>query len=201
MRSPEADIVVATHQVIAVLDRLEIPYCVGGSLASSYHGIPRATIGGDIVIAPMLRHCRPLADALAGAFVVELETIVRAAHNERSFNAIHRELLCKVDVFVAKSAGWNQSQLARRQLGALGTNPEDRVFVASPEDTILAKLDWYRLGGGVSDRQWGDVTGVLKMQGERLDFAYLRQWAKELGVADLLEQALDDAGLNPPAGA
>ncbi len=175
MHPPDADIVVATHQVITVLDLLEIPYCVGGSLASSYHGIPRATIGGDIVIAPMLRHCRPLADALAGAFVVELETIVRAVHNERSFNAIHREWLCKVDVFVAKSAGWNQSQLARRQLGALGTNSEDRVFVASPEDTILAKLDWYRLGVGVSDRHWGDVTGVLKVQGERLDFAYLRQ--------------------------
>lgn len=198
MPSPDADIVVATHQVIAVLERQGIPYCVGGSLASSYHGIPRATIDGDLVIAPMLRHCRPLADALVGAFVVELEAIVSAVHHESSFNAIHRTLYCKVDVFVAKAAGWSPNQLARRQLGALGVNPEDQVFVASPEDTILAKLDWYRLGGGVSDRQWGDVTGVLKVQGERLDFAYLRQWAAELGVDNLLERALDHAGLKPP---
>jgi hypothetical protein len=198
MHPPDADIVVATHQVIAILERLGIPYFVGGSLASSYHGIPRATIDGDLVIAAMLSHCRSLADSLSPSFVVELEAIVRAVHDERSFNAIHRELVCKVGVFIAKSAGWNQSQLARRQLGALGANPEDRVYVSTAEDTILAKLDWYRLGGGVSDRQWGDVTGVLKVQGERLDFDYPRQWAKELGVTDLLARALADSALTPP---
>ena len=195
MLPPESDLVEATRQVIAVLDALEIPYCLGGSLASSIHGIPRATIDGDIVTQPALRHCRPLADALSARFVVSLEAVVRAVHDEGCFNAIHRENLSKVDVFISKSGGWHQSQMRRRQLAPLGADENDRVFVASPEDTILAKLDWYRLGGGVSDRQWGDVTGVMKVQATNLDRDYLHHWAGELGLTDLLQRALEESGL------
>ena len=60
---------------------------------------------------------------------------------------------------------------------------------------MLAKLQWYRDGGGVSDRQWNDVLGVLKVQGATLDRAYLEEWARELGLTDLLRRALEDAGL------
>lgn len=195
MLPPAADLIAATRQVIAELDALEIPYFVGGSLASSLHGIPRGTMDGDIVITPMPRHCRPLADALSENFVADLDVIVRAVQNEGSFNAIHRQFLCKVDLFVARSGGWHRSQMARRQQAVIGETADAPVFVASPEDTILAKLEWYRLGGGVSDRQWGDVTGVMKVQAERLDLAYLRQWARELRVADLLDRALAESGL------
>jgi hypothetical protein len=76
-----------------------------------------------------------------------------------------------------------------------GEDETVRVYLSSPEDVILHKLEWYRLGGGVSDRQWGDVLGVLKVQGEALDFGYLRQWAGELGLTELLAAALRDAGL------
>jgi hypothetical protein len=62
--------------------------------------------------------------------------------------------------------------------------------VASAEDTLLAKLEWYRMGGEVSERQWRDVLGVLKVQAGGLDLEYLRRWARELGVDDLLERAL-----------
>ena len=103
MPAAETELIHATRAVIAVLDALEIPYCVGGSLASSLHGTPRATIDGDIVAELMLRHCRPLADQLLKEFVVAIEAIVQALHNESSFNAIHRDNLTKVDVFVAKS--------------------------------------------------------------------------------------------------
>ena len=67
-------------------------------------------------------------------------------------------------------------------------------FVASPEDTILAKLEWYRLGDEISDRQWRDILGVLAVQGDRLDLAYMRQWAATLDVSDLLERALGEIG-------
>jgi len=194
MAEPETDLIQATREIIAALDSLKIAYCVGGSLASSIHGIPRATIDGDVVAVLALRHCRPLHDALLPAFVVSHGAIVQALQNESSFNAIHRESLAKVDVFVPKSHPWYQSQIERRQLIPFGTEPGAPVFVSTPEDTILAKLDWYRLGGGVSDRQWGDVLGVIKVQAESLDMAYLRKWAAELSLSDLLERAFRDSG-------
>jgi hypothetical protein len=72
--------------------------------------------------------------------------------------------------------------------------PPAEALVATPEDTLLAKLEWYRSGGEVSERQWRDVLGIMMVQGNKLDLAYLRQWAKELKVSDLLERALLDAG-------
>lgn len=195
MSAPETELILATREVIAILDQLEIPYCLGGSLASSLQGIGRATIDGDLVAELMLRHCRPLADQLAPRFIVSLEAVIQALQNEGSFNAIHREHLVKVDVFVAKSRPWYRSQMARRQLMSFGAETLPPIWVSSPEDTILAKLDWYRLGGGVSDRQWGDVLGVMKVQAENLDLAYLRRWADELRFRDLLDRALSDSGL------
>jgi hypothetical protein len=195
MPGPETELTLATREVIAILDELEIPYCLGGSLASSLQGIGRATIDGDLVAELMLRHCRPLADRLAPRFVAPIEAIIPALQNESSFNAIHREYFVKVDLFVAKSRPWYRSQMARRQLMPFGDEARPPVWVSAPEDTILAKLDWYRLGGGVSDRQWGDVLGVMKVQAQNLDLAYLRRWAAELRLGDLLDRALDDSGL------
>lgn len=194
MSLPETDLIQATREVIAMLDILKIPYCVGGSLASSVHGIPRATIDGDVVAALEVRHCRPLADALSPSFLISLDAIIQAVQSEKSFNAIHRESFVKVDVFAIQQHGWQQSEMQRRQLGPLGSEESAPVYLASPEDTILAKLDWYRLGGGVSDRQWGDVLGVIKMQGASLDLDYLRKWAKHLRLTELLERALNDGG-------
>jgi len=78
-------------------------------------------------------------------------------------------------------------------MSVIATNPEESVYIVSPEDIILAKLEWYRLGGEVSDRQWRDVLGVLKTRAGELDLDYLRKWAGELKVNDLLERALDEA--------
>ena len=99
-----------------------------------------------------------------------------------------------MDVFVAKPRPFDRAQLARRQLQLLSEQPERRAYVTSAEDIVLAKLAWYRMGGEVSDRQWQHVLGVLKVQGERLDRAYLQQMAGELGVGDLLQRAIEDAG-------
>ncbi len=86
-----------------------------------------------------------------------------------------------------------EEQLSHARRYTLSIEPTVEAFVATPEGTILAKLEWYRIGGEVSERQWRDVLGILEVQGDRLDFVYLRQWAKELKVSDLLERALIEA--------
>ncbi len=185
--------------VVRAFDSLRIPYFLGGSMASSVHGIYRATADADFVAAVRPEHAKPLVDLLHPAFYADLEAVQTAVASHRSFNIIHLETMLKVDVFVARTDPFHLMQMRRRALQT--TDPDGRTsfFVASPEDTILAKLQWYRDGGGVSDRQWSDVLGVLKVQGAALDRAYLDEWAQELGLTGLLRRALDEAGL-PPAG-
>jgi len=99
----------------------------------------------------------------------------------------------KVDVFICKGRAYDRVQLERRLAETVDIESKRQAYFATPEDAILAKLEWYRLWGEVSDRQWGDILGVLKAQGSRLDQAYLQHWAGQLGVADLLVRALSQA--------
>jgi len=180
--------------VVRAFDALRIPYYLGGSMASSVHGIYRATADADFVAAVRPQHAEPLVGLLHPAFYADLGAIQAAAASHRSFNVIHLETMLKVDVFVAKTDPFHLMQMRRRSLVATGPDGQAHIYVASPEDTVLAKLDWYRQGGGVSDRQWNDVLGVLKVQGPALDRAYLDEWARKLGLADLLQRAMDEAG-------
>lgn len=180
--------------VTDVLESLHIPYLIGGSLASTVHGIGRATMDADILADLQLAHLEPIFRSLGGDFFVDEEAIRIAVSKRGSFNIIHKETMFKVDIFVQKGGEFDRSQLKRRVSELIDTDPERRVYFASPEDIILAKLDWYRMGGGVSDRQWRDVINVMRVQGERLDGVYLRKWAAYLQVEHLFDRALDEAG-------
>ncbi len=123
------------------------------------------------------------------------EDMVRDAVRRRSsFSVIHLDTMLKVDVFILKSRAFDQEELRRVQQQVL-VEGSRTFYMASPEDSVLNKLEWYRMGGEVSDRQWNDILGVLKVQGTALDINYLQRWAAALDVSDLLERALVDAGL------
>jgi len=185
----------ALRPVVNVLDDLDVPYLVGGSVASSIYGDPRSTRDIDIVAALADQHASHLVDALSGEFYADLSAILAAIRSSGAFNLIHLDTMVKLDFFVARPTPFGRSQLARRQPQTIGQPESLTVQIASPEDTVLAKLDWYRKGDGISDSQWNDVLGVLKVQADRLDREYLDHWAAELSVTDLLRRALDDAGL------
>jgi hypothetical protein len=184
--------IAVTLAVAEALEALGAPYAIGGSFASALHGVMRATMDADLVADLRPEQVEPLAEALGDAFYADVDTMRNAVLQHRSFNLIHLETMFKVDVFVAKPRAFDRAQLARRQLQVLSQDPERHAYVASAEDIVLAKLEWYRLGGETSERQWRDVLGVLKVQGDRLDREYLARMATELGVTDLLHRTFEE---------
>ncbi len=182
-----------TLQVIHILDRLGIPYFIGGSLASAIHGVVRATRDAHIVAAIQPVHVAPLVQSLQSHFYVLSADITEALQRCGSFNIIHLETLFKVDIFLPKDRPYDQAQFGRRVAHVLSRTPHDTMYLCSVEDTILSKLEWFRLGNDVSERQWLDVLGVLKVQEPTLDRAYMQEWATILGVVDLLERAEEEA--------
>jgi len=189
--------IAVTLQVTKLLEELGIPYLIGGSFASTIYGLVRTTQDTDLMVVLRPQHVNPLVTALQNQFYINAEAVHEAIVQRRNFNLIHLETMFKVDIFVSKQRPFDQSQLARRTAQLISADPEQTAYFATAEDTVLTKLEWYRLGDEVSDRQWRDVLGILKIQDNRLDLAYLKQWAAELGIADLLQKALHQAGLMP----
>ena len=181
-----------TLKVTGVFERLDVPYLIGGSLASTLYGMVRTTQDSDIVAEMRAEHIQPFVMALQDEFYVDDEMIAESIQRQSSFNIIHRESMFKVDVFIPRPRPFLQSQLARAQKQTFTFETEVSAKFASPEDTVLSKLEWYRMGGEVSERQWRDILGVLKTRAGELDLAYLQKWAGELKVGDLLERALKD---------
>jgi hypothetical protein len=181
-----------TLLVTGILERLGVRYAIGGSLASSLHGVFRASVDADLVADLGLKHVEPFAGALGDAFYHDEAAMRRAIEGRRSFNVIHLDTMFKVDVFIPKRRAFDEAQLERRAAHVIANDPERSAFVATAEDTILAKLDWYRAGGGVSEQQWRDVLGILQVQSATLDRDYLRSMAASLEVSDLLERVLSE---------
>lgn len=182
-----------TIKVTDVLEQLGVPYLIGGSLASTLYGMIRTTQDSDIVAEMRPEHVKPFAASLQHEFFIDEELITESIQRNSSFNIIHRDTMFKVDVFIPRPWPFVKSQLARAQRQSFSLETVRSANFASPEDTILAKLEWYRMGGEVSDRQWRDVLGVLKTRAGELDLAYLRKWAIELKISDLLERVLKEA--------
>ena len=179
--------------IAQLLDQLGIPYHVGGSVASSWYGQPRSTADLDVVIEADAKGLASLAEALRREFYVSPEAMAEALAQRRSFNAISLEGPYKVDFFIRGDRAFDKAEFARAQPHRLDSPHGLTVRLMSPEDLILRKLEWFRLGGEVSDHQWQDALGVIRGMRGRLDESHLERWADELGLLDLLERARDQA--------
>lgn len=172
------------------LDELGIDHTIGGSIASSFAGEPRATVDIDIVAAVEERHVEAIVAALSPDFYVDAAALRRAVRARSSANLIHQATQLKIDLFVAGGTPLDARQLARRLAVDLGNGRT--VYIHPPEDILLQKLRWFRRGGETSDRQWRDIASIIRVQGPRLDREYLREGASLLGVSDLLARALGE---------
>lgn len=188
----EADLIAALRPVAEAFDALGVRYFLGGSIASSAHGVARASLDADVIAELDPSHIERLAHHLREAYYVPIEQMLTAAAERRSFNLIHLATMFKIDVFVSKNRPFDRSAAARARPQAIGDRTNRQFFVASAEDTVVAKLEWFRSGGETSERQWWDIVGVLRVGGAA-DHVYLRRWAADLGVGDLLERAIVDA--------
>ena len=191
----QGDAIRMTLLVTDVFEKMNIPYAVGGSISSSVHGIMRSTMDVDIVADMRLEHISAFIEALSTAFYTDDEMIRDAINRHSNFHLIHLATAYKVDVFIPKQRAFDKMQLERRVATLITAEPERAIYVTSPEDIILSKMEWYRMGGEASDRQWRDIMSVLKTKAGQLDLEYMRRWAKPLKVEDLLEKALTESGL------
>lgn len=175
------------------LEKLGVPYVLGGSFASSLHGEPRST--NDVAVVADLDRATALlfVESLGERFYADSITAIEAVRVGGSFNVIYMESAVKVDIFVAGTDPLDQERLRRRRRMAVNAvDQQAALYVDTAEDVVLRKLEWYRRGSETSERQWRDVVAVLRVQ-QQLDERYMRSWADRLGIADLLVRALGEA--------
>ena len=193
MRAP--DIIEVASKVIEVFEKLNIGYYIGGSLASSAFGVARSTLDIDIVAEVKGAHASTLERILKKEFYVDLDLIQRAIEKQSSFNLVHLETMFKIDVFIIKEQAFHRQVFSRRTKKSVSEDISKQLYFATPEDIVLLKLDWYKSGGQSFEQQWRDVLGVIKVQGTKLNMDYLKHWADELSILDLLNKALEEAGV------
>ncbi len=185
--------VFVTLLVINVFEGLGVPYLIGGSFASTVYGRVRTTQDVDIVASMELDHVDAFVTALESAFYIDRVMISDGISRRSSFNLVHLETMFKVDIFLPKNRPFDQQQLARRVKRVIDKDSAREVYFASPEDTILAKLEWFQRGGGESEIQWLDIKAILQQRSDQLDLKYLKGSAKELKISDLLERTFEEA--------
>jgi len=181
-------------QLHEILEGLDIAYYITGGVASIAYGEPRTTRDLDLVVeirqADIARLVRVLEQSGFYCPPNAIEEIQRG--QGRVLSVTHKESILNADIILHLDSAFDDSKMQRRRLETMDAAGA-RCWVVSPEDLILAKLVWGRKSQ--SEKQWRDVLGVLKVQGETLNFDYLMQWAEQLDLVDTLAQALVEAGL------
>ena len=188
--SDSADLTAALAPVAAAFQRLGVRHYISGSVASTIHGAVRSTMDVDVVCELTAAQIEPFLVAFGNEFYVSGPAVRFAVEQRSCFNLIHLPTAYKVDVFVSRGRPFDQAAMARAMPQALSADDSLRVPVATPEDSIVAKLEWFRLGDESSQRQWDDVSRLVALHGPALDVAHMRLMAESVGVIDLLNRLL-----------
>jgi hypothetical protein len=187
---PDNDLLEALRPVISEFRSHNVRFYIGGSVASAYHGAARSTLDVDVVAELDAAIAASMLEALKNQYYVSEKAVREALRHRTCFNLIYLPTSFKIDIFVSQGRSFDRRALARAVPGSITGSETEFRPIASAEDIVLVKLEWFRLGGEVSERQWDDVTKVVKLQGDNLDLDYLRRSAEELHVSDLLERLL-----------
>lgn len=189
-----SDLEIVLRKITEALTSLQIRFVVGGSISSSIFGIPRSTNDVDILLELDRERAAALVGLLKGQFYIDADRVQGSVSTQRSFSIIHLATLLKVDFFIRVSDPWLEEEMRRKRQERISNEADSiTIPVSSPEDNILHKLRWFLMGGLVSEKQWKDILGVLKVQQKNLDYDYLRRWAIVMGLAELLDKALHEA--------
>jgi len=183
----------ALGMFVDVLEKLNIAYAIGGSVASSIYGQVRFTQDVDLSVAAFENQIEAFCRAIEAGFYVNFDAVKQAHVNASSFNVIHLDTAFKIDVFVVLDDPFKKQVLIRRQKLTLEENPDRKYDFVTPEDIVLLKLLWYIEAGSVSEKQWNDILGVLKNRRNELDIDYIQQWASKLSFSDLLNKAIQQS--------
>jgi hypothetical protein len=180
------------QKVTAGLNRAGIGYMLSGSFASAYYGAPRSTQDIDLVIEATSTQLRLFVQGLpSNEYYVDLDAALEAHKRQSLFNVIDLATGWKVDLIIRKSRPFSEGEFRRRQqVNLQGTS----LFVASPEDIVISKLEWSNLAQ--SRRQIEDVAAILRVQWAKLDRSYLEKWVLELGLKQQWGEAQRAAGIS-----
>jgi hypothetical protein len=179
----------------SVFESLTIPYYITGGVCAIAYGEPRTTRDLDVVVEVGMSEIMPLVERLEaeGFYCPPGAVSDIQAGRGRVLSVTHMQLVLNADIVLTADTEFDRSKMERRNLEAIGLDESEQFWLASPEDVILAKLLWGRQSQ--SEKQWRDVLGVLKVQGDSLDFDYLNHWAAQLDLTELMQQAIAAAGL------
>ena len=187
------DLIDALAPVVDALRKLQVRHYVGGSLASSFHGAPRSTMDVDLVAELGEQKISDFVKCFGDEFYLSEAAIRDAVKCRTCFNLIHLPSSFKVDIFVSRERPFDLDSMHCAEPARLGDSKSVEVPIATAEDTIISKLEWFRLTNETSERQWDDVSRLLKLLGETADAAYLQRAAAAVGVEDLLKRLMRQA--------
>jgi len=185
----------AAADAASLFERLGVPYVLSGGVATIVYGEPRSTLDVDFAVHMGPDQARSLPAMAGETFVVDAGSALEAARTTSIFTMVHAESFMKIDVHIVPRSGIYKEEIERGRWQKLGPGHPDEIRIVTPEDLVLQKLRWYLEAGGISDKQWRDVLGILKSRGHSLDFEYVRKWAPSLGVTEALDRALVAAGV------
>ena len=190
MTPADDDLIVALRPVVDALRKLGVRHYVGGSVASSFHGASRSTMDVDLVCELTVADVVEFTEFIGTSFYASEAAIRDAIRRQSCFNLIHLPTSFKVDLFISRGRPFDLDAMERATTQQLGEAVSVEVPVAAIEDSIISKLEWFRLSNETSERQWNDVTRLVDLAGDTLDSEYLIQAATSVGVADLLARLM-----------